>query len=258
MRWGQANLMTKAEIVVVAILTLVVTAAWADSSLDGQPDLAAKPLASLAAIGFEDNCVACHQTVDQSLITLFKSSTHGRIGRACSSCHGGDPAATSKSSAHSGRFVGQPSEKQALLICGSCHSTPLSQLTLGRHFSDKQTARVGCVECHGVHGVGSPNRNFSFSYYCSGCHGLEYLPHLPDPFQKMLSNLDDLNDGVRQFESSGQKLSVDAVTERRQIRRQIAEIVHPTDLKSGMAKAPEVSIRLRALIDLVQRDKRTK
>jgi hypothetical protein len=249
--------MRKTQSIVVAIVGLAIVAVWATSSVRGDRDINNR-IALTSATTSEDNCVVCHQNVDQSLVKLYKSSVHGRIGRACTTCHGGTPTATTKSEAHSGRFVGQPSASQALLICGSCHNNPLSQLRLGRHFSDKQTARVGCVECHGAHSVGSASRNFSFAYYCTGCHGLEYLPHLPEQFQKLLGSLDDLHDLKRNLDSGDQRLSQEAENERRQIRHQIAEIVHPTDLKSGLSKAQELTARLKALIDLVQRDKKSR
>ena len=126
-------------------------------------------------------------------------------------------------------------------MCGSCHQAVLATFKTSRHFPEHRGgSRVDCVQCHGAHTVGSPSRNFSFTNFCTGCHGLEYLPGLPAEIQKTLSMLDDLNDSIRAGESNGRVLSQDEKQQRRDVRRSIGEIVHGTDLKGGAAKAAEV------------------
>jgi hypothetical protein len=92
---------------------------------------------------------------------------------------------------------------------------------------------LDCSQCHGAHAVGSASRNFSFVYYCAGCHGQEYLPALPDNFQKMLALADSLND-------AGRAVSDEADRRRKDIRRRIAEIVHTTDSEGARSKAAEI------------------
>ena len=192
-----------------------------------------------------DNCVTCHEKRPDDPANLFKISTHGRTRKTCSSCHGGDGSASEKAGAHSGHFVGQPSSGEVLVICGECHQAALAAFKTSRHFPEHRgSPRVDCVQCHGAHTVGSPSRSFSFAYYCSGCHGLEYLPGLPGEIQKTLAMLDDLSDAVRALESSGRALTADQKQQRRDIRRSIADIVHPTDLKGGLVKAADVQQRI--------------
>ncbi len=201
-----------------------------------------------------DNCVACHEKRPDDPVNLFKSSTHGRTRKTCSSCHGGDGSASERASAHSGRFIGQPSSNDVLSMCGACHQAALAAFKTSRHFPDHRgSPRVDCVRCHGAHTVGSPSRNFSFANYCTGCHGLEYLPGLPGEIQKTLSMSDDLSDSIRALESNGHPLSADETQQRKEIRRSIAEIVHPTDLKGGLLKAAEVQERIRDLSRIIEK-----
>lgn len=198
-----------------------------------------------------DNCVSCHEKRPDDPINLFKRSIHGRTRKTCSSCHGGEASAAEKASAHSGRFIGQPSSNDVLAMCGGCHQAALAAFKTSRHFPEHRgSPRVDCVQCHGAHTVGSATRNLSFVNYCTGCHGLEYLPGLPAEIQKTLSMLDDLRDAIRALESNGRALSVDEAQRRKEVRRSIAEIVHPTDLKGGLLKAADVQKRIR---DLSQR-----
>jgi hypothetical protein len=141
-------------------------------------------------------------------------------------------------------------------MCGSCHTKQLAVFKTSRHFPERRgSPRVDCVQCHGAHSVGSPSRSFSFAYYCAGCHGLEYLPHLPAEFQKTLSMSDDLNDSLRAIEASGGKLSADEVAAKKEVRRLMAEIVHATDSEGGVRQASTLQEQIRVLSKLIERKK---
>ena len=75
---------------------------------------------------------------------------------------------------------------------------------------------------------------------CSGCHGLEYLPELPRDIQKLMALADEVQGEIRAFRKSGQPLDDEALKLRKEIRRSISEIVHPTDLQGGHPKIPEI------------------
>ncbi|HWP42328.1 MAG TPA: cytochrome c3 family protein [Blastocatellia bacterium] len=168
-------------------------------------------------------------------------STHAISKIACTGCHGGDLFATDKQQAHSGRFKGRPSPDQVIAMCGSCHRAQLEMFKGSRHFPEKKgQARIDCAQCHGAHTVGAPAESFSFAYLCAGCHGLEYLPELPAAFQKMMAVADDVQHTLRAARESGQRLSQDVIRLRKEIRRSISEIVHPTDTQAGPGKIPAV------------------
>lgn len=191
-----------------------------------------------------DNCGACHQKNGDQTVAIFARSTHARSGITCNRCHGGDPFATEKAAAHGGRFIGKPSSNDTLSMCGSCHKSQLAAFKTSRHFPERKgVARVDCSGCHGAHLVGAQSSNFSFGYYCSGCHGLEYLPELPSELMKMLAVADESRLLLRAIDDAGRKPSDEIVKRRKEIRRLVSEVVHPTDLHVGHEKIAEI-IRL--------------
>ncbi len=182
----------------------------------------------------QDNCAACHKTETAETVALYLSSVHAAKGFACNRCHGGESAAADKAKAHAGNFIGQPSPNEVLTMCGSCHRAQAASFKTGKHFPERRgQTRLDCSQCHGAHAVGSASRNFSFAYYCAGCHGQEYLPELPDNFKQMLALADSLND-------AGRALSEDADRRRKEINRLIGEIVHPTDFEGARSRIPEI------------------
>lgn len=204
-----------------------------------------------------DSCVACHRKQDSVAARLYPHSVHARAGIACSRCHGGDSSAGEKQKAHGGRFVGQPSAPEVMAMCGSCHKPQLALFKTGRHLPDARgNPPLDCVQCHGAHTVGSPARDFSFAYYCSGCHGLEYLPSLPQPFQNMLKLADDATDAMRSLSAGGHSPTEDLVRRRKELRRLVAEIVHPTDLAGGGQKIPHILKLGEEFKQAVEREKR--
>ena len=78
------------------------------------------------------------------------------------------------------------------------------------------------------------------SYYCSGCHGLEYLPALPSQWRDMLAVSDEIRNSIREREEAGSHPSSDVITRAKDIRRQIAEVVHATDLQSGIERSADI------------------
>ena len=187
-----------------------------------------------------NKCVACHKNNGEEAM-LYADSIHAAKGISCSRCHGGNASASEKEAGHSGQFVGKPDSAQTIRTCGSCHTAELTLFKTSRHFPEKKgTARLDCVQCHGAHTTGSPSRNFSFAYFCSGCHGLEYLPELNRPFQKMLEVADAQNDAVNAMRKSGSTPDAEAVSLRQQTRKLVGEIVHGTDYEGGREKIPQI------------------
>jgi len=197
-----------------------------------------------ASVGADDNCVKCHsQSTGRAaeVVKLHFSSAHGRVGVGCNDCHGGDPAQTDKAKAHSTNFVSKPDRNATLAMCGACHDPQLAQFKTGKHFPEKQgIPRLDCAECHGAHSVGNQPETFSIGQFCASCHGLEYLPALPQQFQDLLNLSDDLRDQFAHLAAKVRKPSEEATRQRKEIRRLTAEIIHPTDLKGGLTRIPQI------------------
>jgi hypothetical protein len=204
-----------------------------------------------------NNCAACHAKQKDQVVELFSQSTHAKANIKCDLCHGGEPGASSKEAAHANNFVGKPSPNETLAMCGSCHTTQLAKFKASAHFPERRgTPRMDCVQCHGAHAVGSTGRNFSFALFCTGCHGLEYLPELPREFQKMLALVDDEKDSLAALESAGRKASDEVMKRRKEIRRMVAEIVHSTDMKGGLEKIPQILKLGDEFKSIIEREKR--
>lgn len=207
----------------------------------------------------DDNCIACHirqKDKTRDVVSIYQSSTHGKMNTGCDSCHGGDASQTEKAKAHAGHFIARPDTNATLEMCGSCHRQPLEFFKTSRHFAVKPNVRrLDCVECHGVHGIGAASESFRWAQFCAGCHGLEYLPPLARPFQEMLSLADDLGDGLHRLEAKG-RANPALIQGRKEIRHLISELVHQTNAKGGAERIShilELGVSLKRQLDAAVR-----
>ena len=193
--------------------------------------------ATLVAAQSKDSCVACHSRQKDKagqVVSIYQTSTHSRVSVGCDGCHGGDSSQSDKSEAHAGHFIARPDTTATLEMCGACHRQALEFFKGSRHVAARpNAARLDCVECHGVHGIGAASESFRWPQFCAGCHGLEYLPQLPRPFQEMLSLADDLREGIHRLEAKGRG-SPELTARRKEIRHMISELVHKTDARAGL------------------------
>ena len=192
----------------------------------------------------KDNCIDCHSRLQGKagqVVSIYQTSTHSRVNVGCHGCHGGDSSQSDKSKAHAGHFVARPDTAATLEMCGKCHRQPLEYFRSSRHVAARpNAARLDCVECHGVHGIGAASESFRWPQFCAGCHGLEYLPQLPRRFQEMLTLADDLREGVHRLEMKGRAPGKELIERRKEIRHMISELVHQTDAKGGVERVPRI------------------
>jgi Cytochrome c3 len=192
----------------------------------------------------EDNCINCHsrqKDKTNQVVSIYSASTHGRGNIGCDGCHGGDSSQSEKTKAHTGHFIARPDTNATLEMCGACHRQPLDFFKNSRHVAARPNAgRLDCVECHGVHGIGAASDSFRWPQFCAGCHGLEYLPQLPRPFQEMLTLADDLREGIHRLEVNGRAPAKELMERRKEIRHMISELVHQTDTKGGGERIPRI------------------
>ncbi|MFY9557997.1 MAG: cytochrome c3 family protein [Blastocatellia bacterium] len=197
-----------------------------------------------AAPASEDNCITCHSRQKEKLgqvVTIYQTSTHGRVNIGCAGCHGGDASQSEKLKAHSGHFIARPDTSATLEMCGSCHRQPLEFFKNSRHLAARpNVARLDCVECHGVHAIGAASESFRWPQFCAACHGLEYLPQLPRTFQEMLALADELREGLHRLETKGRAPGEEMIRQRKEIRHMISELVHKTDAKGAVERIPGI------------------
>ncbi|OGZ98740.1 MAG: hypothetical protein A3C07_04630 [Candidatus Sungbacteria bacterium RIFCSPHIGHO2_02_FULL_47_11] len=155
-----------------------------------------------------NSCLTCHSDMWEEV----KGSAHSQQGIYCNKCHGGDPTKDDKDLAKGPGtgYIGIPDKKQAMELCGSCHSdvsvmnfygTSTDQLAQyktshhGKKLLEEGNAKVAvCSDCHGYHEVlkvSDPNSSVypsNLPKTCAKCHGNEKLMHsfgLPsDVFEK--------------------------------------------------------------------------
>lgn len=191
----------------------------------------------------DDECIVCHSRQKEragQVVSIFQTSTHGKMDIGCAGCHGGDASQAEKLQAHADRFIARPDASATLEMCGRCHRQPLEFFKNSRHFAARPNVRrLDCVECHGVHGIGAASESFRWPQFCAGCHGLEYLPPLPRPFQEMLALADDLSDGLHRLEAKG-RANTELIQRRKEIRHLISELVHKTDARGEMERIARI------------------
>ena len=190
------------------------------------------------------SCIDCHSRQKDKfgqVVTIYQSSVHKSAGVGCDGCHGGDSSQSDKLKAHSDHFIVKPDSGGILEMCGQCHRQPLEFFKASRHIAVRPNApRLDCAECHGVHAIGAASESFRWPQFCAGCHGLEYLPQLPRPFQDMLALADDLGDGLHRVAAKGRMPSKELMDRRKEIRHAISLIVHQTDTKRGLERIPHI------------------
>ncbi|MBI2167031.1 MAG: cytochrome c3 family protein [Candidatus Omnitrophica bacterium] len=155
-----------------------------------------------------NSCVTCHLDLWEEM----KTSVHSQQGIYCNSCHGGDPAQTTKelAKAPGTGYVGIPDKKQLVETCGACHANvevmnfygvrtdQLARYKTSHHgkklFGEGDTRVAGCSDCHGYHDVvavsdpASPVYPLNVPKTCDHCHGNEKLMsryHLPSDAFKL-------------------------------------------------------------------------
>jgi len=191
----------------------------------------------------KEGCINCHSRLQDKagqVVSIYQTSTHSRMSVGCDGCHGGDSSQSEKSKAHAGHFIARPDASATLEMCGACHRQPFEFFKDSRHVAARpNAARLDCAECHGVHGIGAASESFRWPQFCAGCHGLEYLPQLPRPFQEILTLADDLREGIHRLEVNG-RAQADLIQRRKEIRHLISELVHQTNAKGGVERIPRI------------------
>lgn len=110
-----------------------------------------------------NGCINCHKDPifrlhNHKLYVYYQdwlTSPHNEAGVTCNACHGGDPSATDKNSAHEG-VLGPSDPKSSVFFknqvntCGTCHAEVAEQFTKSKHYQAVNRLEPGpnCSTCH--------------------------------------------------------------------------------------------------------------
>ncbi|MBT7151227.1 MAG: hypothetical protein HN945_02085 [Deltaproteobacteria bacterium] len=135
----------------------------------------------------KEGCIDCHSNPDlivtnKKLFDYYREwrrSIHKEEDVTCSDCHGGNPDASSKKTAHGGakgtrKMMRAVSFQNIPETCGQCHDDILVGYTQSNHFKhlkSKNQVKQGpnCVTCHGSLNSVALNVN-TVSQTCQVCH----------------------------------------------------------------------------------------
>lgn len=158
---------------------------------------------SYAAI---DQCLNCHQQLEDEPSRLFIQDVHFIAGLSCKSCHGGNEKSDDMelSMSKSEGFIGVPVLNNISEICSKCHSdneymnrynseistTQLENIKTSIHGKLAVNGRemiLQCTTCHNAHGIkrvndpGSPVYPINIPKTCNKCHGNASYMQLYNP-----------------------------------------------------------------------------
>lgn len=146
-----------------------------------------------------DVCTVCHAALPverlAAPVTKYRDDVHAGLGFGCVECHGGDLSAAGFASMDPRKgFLGRPSGREVLQVCGRCHSdagfmrrynpaTRVDQVTEygasvhGQRLLGMGDTRVAtCVSCHPAHQIRPPDDSRSSVHpanvatTCGACH----------------------------------------------------------------------------------------
>jgi predicted CXXCH cytochrome family protein len=157
----------------------------------------------------EDQCLVCHDAIEDKAARLFREDIHFRKGLGCADCHGGDPRSDDGEVAMSNNagFRGVPKGDTITTTCLTCHGDSVRMRSMGSELPTHQGALlrasvhgvastrggeriVQCTTCHASHGIRpsrdhrSPVHPLNVTMTCARCHAnpgymRSYDPSIP-------------------------------------------------------------------------------
>ncbi|HEU4334905.1 MAG TPA: cytochrome c3 family protein [Candidatus Eisenbacteria bacterium] len=155
-------------------------------------------------------CGVCHSEIR----VKYEKGVHNREGIGCTSCHGGNAAAITVATAHTGGYRGLPARRTIPALCASCHADvakmrfynlPSDQYALyqtsqhGIHLAQGDANAAVCTDCHGPHEIRPPDDPQSSVFprnipnTCGKCHG---TPSFQARYKKKENPVADYRTGV--------------------------------------------------------------
>ncbi len=156
-----------------------------------------------------DQCLTCHEALDDAPSKLFKHDVHFGKGLSCADCHGGNSKSEDAEEAMSKKegYIGAPKGDQISKMCAGCHADPEAMRRYGSQLPTNQWENLQasvhgklsttgkehilqCTTCHSAHGIvsvknpASPVSPLHVVKTCTQCHAnaafmRSYNPSMP-------------------------------------------------------------------------------
>jgi hypothetical protein len=113
--------------------------------------------------------------------TEYLKSIHSEKDIFCADCHGGDPTSLDPEVSMSSKagFKGKLSKKEAVLLCGNCHSDKKRMKQYGVSTDQLEYYRTS------LHGIALFEKNDQNVAGCIDCHGSHTITSVKDPSNKI-------------------------------------------------------------------------
>jgi len=166
-----------------------------------------------ASAASKDSCVDCHSdkkwlVQNKKLYDYYQNwqiSVHAEEGITCTDCHGGNPSASDKTTAHAGKAMGGSGTSSAVnfrnipKLCAECHKDiyeGYSTSPHAKHLVVKAGEQQGpsCVTCHGSVNATALNVT-TVREVCQNCHNpkTNNHPEIPERAAYILSRFLSIN-----------------------------------------------------------------
>ena len=156
-----------------------------------------------------DQCLTCHQAIEDKPSQAFAADVHHAKGISCAGCHGGNDQSEDMEMGMDPKagFKGVPKGNDISAACENCHSNTDRMRSFGSKLPTTQGANLSesihgrlaingkerlaqCTTCHGAHGIlrvkdpKSPVYPLNVTQTCAKCHSnatfmRNYNPSLP-------------------------------------------------------------------------------
>ena len=156
-----------------------------------------------------DQCLTCHEALDDAPSKLFKHDVHFGKGLSCADCHGGNSKSEDAEEAMSKKkgYIGVPKGDEISKMCAGCHADPEAMRRYGSRLPTNQWENLQasvhgklsttgkerilqCTTCHSAHGIvsvknpASPVSPLHVVKTCTQCHAnaaimRSYNPSMP-------------------------------------------------------------------------------
>ncbi|MGA9407196.1 MAG: cytochrome c3 family protein [Bacteroidota bacterium] len=233
-------------------------------------------LMSVASAAFAgDQCLTCHEALDDAPSKLFKHDVHFRKGLSCADCHGGNSKSEDAEVAMNKNegYIGAPKGDEISKMCASCHADPevmrrygsqlptdqwenLQASVHGKLSTNGKEHILQCTTCHSAHGIvsvkspASPVSPLHVVKTCTQCHAnavymRTYNPSLPvDQLDKYRTSVH----GIRNAKGDPHTAECVSCHGSHDIRsaKDVKSKVYPTNIPATCAHCHSDSVLMKA------------